>query len=146
LSRIEAHVFSLCYALAAILIPASVESLGDECFSLCIVLSSLTFESGSKLFRIGARAFVNCSRLESIVIPRSIQELVKDWGLGSSLREVTFESAASLQGMIDRDAVDLWGGFSIKIGDCDSDTDYLGSSIGRRFKNFAHLAPGVSVP
>jgi hypothetical protein len=73
------------------------------------------------------------------VIPRSIQELVKDWALGSSLREVTFESASSLQGMIDRDDVDLSGGFSIKIDDCDSDIDSLGNSIGHKFKNFAHL-------
>jgi hypothetical protein len=52
---------------------------------------------------------------------------------------VTFESAASLQRMIDNEMVDLRGGFSIRIEDCDSDIDSLGSSIGRKFKNFEHL-------
>jgi hypothetical protein len=71
--------------------------------------------------------------LKSIVIPRSIQELAKDWALDSQLAQVTFESAASLQRMLDLDCVDLSGGFEIKIYECDSDTDSLGSSIDRRF-------------
>jgi hypothetical protein len=128
-----------CCPLKSVSIPASVESLGDECFAGCDELSSFTFESGSKLLRIGLRVFAGSKLLESIVIPRSIKELVKDWACGSSLWEVTFESAASLQKMIDQDAVDLSEGFSIKIEGCDSDIDYLGSSIAHRFKNFAHL-------
>jgi hypothetical protein len=79
------------------------------------------------------------------VIPRSIQELVKDWALKSSLDRVTFESAASLQRMLDGDYVDLSGGFVINIDDCDSDIDSLGSSIGRRFKQFSHLIHCESV-
>jgi hypothetical protein len=73
------------------------------------------------------------------VIPRSIEELVKDWAAQSSLEQVTFESAASLQTMIDGDCVDLSKRFTIKIDDCDSDIDSLGSSIGRRFNHFSHL-------
>jgi hypothetical protein len=41
--------------------------------------------------------------------------------------------------MIDLDEVDLEGCFVIKIDDCDSDIDSLGSSIGRRFDRFSHL-------
>jgi hypothetical protein len=77
--------------------------------------------------------------LKSIVIPRSIRELVKDWAMGSSLEFVIFESAASLQRMLDGDCADLSGGFVIKIDECDSDIDSLGCSIGRRFKHFSHL-------
>jgi hypothetical protein len=73
------------------------------------------------------------------VIPRSIEELVKDWAAHSSLKHVTFESAASLQRMIDGDCVDLSKCFTIKIPNCDSDIDSLGSSIGRRFNHFSHL-------
>jgi hypothetical protein len=125
--------------LQSISIPASVENIGEECFSRCSTLSSVTFESGSNPVKIHARAFCGCWRLKSIVIPRSIQELAKDWALESSLEEVTFASAASLQKMIDLDCVDLSGGFVIKIYECDSDTGSLGSSIGRRFKEFSHL-------
>jgi hypothetical protein len=72
-------------------------------FSYCFSLSSLTFESGSNLARIHARAFSCSPLLKSIMIPRSIQGVVKDWALESSLDEVTFESAAPLQRMIDGD-------------------------------------------
>jgi hypothetical protein len=99
----------------------------------------VTFESVSNPVKIHARAFSDSPQLESIVIPRSIQELAKDWALESSLDDVTFESAASLQSMIDGYWVDLNGGFSVKIDDCDSDLDSLASSIGRRFENFSHL-------
>jgi hypothetical protein len=73
------------------------------------------------------------------VIPRSIQELTKDWAERSSFEQVTFESAASLQRMLDGDCVDLSGGFVVKIDECDSDIGSLGSSIGRRFNHFSHL-------
>jgi hypothetical protein len=73
------------------------------------------------------------------VIPRSIRELVKDWALESSLEQVIFESAASLQRTLDSDCVDLTEGIGIRIDDCNSDIDSLGSSIGRRFNHFSHL-------
>jgi hypothetical protein len=139
LLRIEASLFSLCTGLRSISIPASVESLGKECFWGCRALSSVQFESGSNLARIYACALGHCGLLKSIVIPGLIQELVKDWAMASALEEVTFESAASLQKMIDRDCVDLSKSFVIKIANCDSDIDSLGSSIGRRFKQFSHL-------
>jgi hypothetical protein len=74
------------------------------------------------------------------VIPSLIRELVKDWALESSFGHVTFESAASLQRMINDDGVDLGGRFMIKIDDRDSDIDSLASSIGRRFNHFPSLA------
>jgi hypothetical protein len=38
--------------LVEIVIPSSVEMLGERCFSGCRSLSSITFESGSRLSRI----------------------------------------------------------------------------------------------
>jgi hypothetical protein len=73
------------------------------------------------------------------VIPRSFTELVKDWALESSLEQVTFESAASLQRMLDGDCVDLSEGIGIRIGEWDSDPDALSSSIARRFDHFSHF-------
>jgi hypothetical protein len=66
-------------------------------------------------------------------------ELVKDWALESSLKQVTFESAASLQRMIDGDCIDLSKRFAIKIDNYDSDLDSLVSSIRRRFSHFSHF-------
>jgi hypothetical protein len=73
------------------------------------------------------------------MIPGSIRESVKDWALESSLEQVTFESAASLQRMIDSDCVDLSESIIIRIGEWDSDPDALSSSIGRGFNQFYHL-------
>jgi hypothetical protein len=48
LSRIESEAFSGT-VLIEIILPASVEILGEDCFSKCGSLSSVTFESGSRL-------------------------------------------------------------------------------------------------
>jgi hypothetical protein len=127
----------------SISIPASVETLGEECFACDNLLSPLAFESGSKIVRIHSAAFSSSPLLKSIVISGYIRELARDWALGSSLKYVIFESAASLQRMLDCDCVDLAGHFMINIGECDSDIDSLATSIGRRFKHFSHLVQSL---
>jgi hypothetical protein len=139
LVRTEARAFYNCLELESISIPASVESLGEECFSECTSLRSVTFESGSNLARIHARAFDSSLLLSRIVIPRSIKALAEDWALGCRLSRVIFESAASLQRMLDGDCVDLSEDFVIQIDNCDSDIASLSSSIGHRFKHFSRL-------
>jgi hypothetical protein len=47
--------------------------LGRGCFYHCISLSSLTFESGSKLTRIDANALHGCTSIKSICLPASLQ-------------------------------------------------------------------------
>jgi hypothetical protein len=51
LSRIEKEVFRGT-GLIEIVIPSSVEFLGERCFSECESLSSVTFESGSRFLQI----------------------------------------------------------------------------------------------
>jgi hypothetical protein len=46
--------------------------LGSSCFSCCKPLSSISFESNSRLIRIESNAFA-WSSLESIEIPRNVQ-------------------------------------------------------------------------
>jgi hypothetical protein len=65
---LEAFSFS---SLQSIVIPRSVEILGSMCFSFCESLSSITFESNSRLKRIDARALQNTS-LRSVVIPPTV--------------------------------------------------------------------------
>jgi hypothetical protein len=115
--------------LQSISLPASVEFLGESSFSLCKSLSSLAFESGSKLTRIKAHAFHGCSSLESILIPRSVKNLSHNWAFRSSLRQVVFESALSLRMMIETDKVDLSEGFEIKFIDYDCALDFPGYSV-----------------
>jgi hypothetical protein len=53
-------------------IPWNIKTLGVACFSKCESLSSISFESNSRLIRIESDAF-SFSSLRSIVIPRSVQ-------------------------------------------------------------------------
>jgi hypothetical protein len=113
LTRIESKALSGCSSLESICLPSSVEFLGESSFYGCQSLRSFTFESGSNLTQIEAKAFDGCSSLKSILISRCIQELRKDWAVGSSLREVTFESALSLRMLIESRKVDLRQNFAL---------------------------------
>jgi hypothetical protein len=46
LSLIETKVFRACSSLSSICVPASVETIGESCFSDCSALTTVTFESG----------------------------------------------------------------------------------------------------
>jgi hypothetical protein len=55
--------------LRSICIPSSVEIMGDSCFGSCTSLSSLTFESGSKIARINWGIAPACPLLDGIFVP-----------------------------------------------------------------------------
>jgi hypothetical protein len=83
--------------LKSIIIPSSVEVLGEFCFSNCHSLSSITFESDSHLQRIEKSAF-SSSGLKSIVIPSSVEVLCEScFSRCESLSSITFESDSHLQ-------------------------------------------------
>jgi hypothetical protein len=74
------------------LIPNSVEILGSGCFSSCKSLSSITFESGSRLTRIESAASRGSS-LQSIIIPSSVEVLrSKCFSCCRSLSSISIES------------------------------------------------------
>ena len=52
-----------------------VTTIADEAFLNFAQLTSVVFEENSALQRIGSRAFYNCSRLLSIVIPSGVSIL-----------------------------------------------------------------------
>jgi hypothetical protein len=90
--------------LIEIIIPSSVEVLGEKCFYECRSLSLVTFESGSRLSRIEKLAFYRTGLIE-IIIPSSVEVL----GDGCfyecrSLSSVTFESGSKLR-EVGRDAL-----------------------------------------
>jgi hypothetical protein len=78
-------------------IPNSIQILCKSCFSCCISLSTLVFESGSTLTRIEEFAFSYCSSLKSICIPSSVQILCRLCFCScTSLSVLTFESGSKL--------------------------------------------------
>jgi hypothetical protein len=84
--------------LIEIILPASIEVLGEKCFSECRSLSSITFESGSRLSRIGKMAFLKTGLVE-MIHPASIEVLGANcFSECSSLISVTFESGSRFLG------------------------------------------------
>jgi hypothetical protein len=74
----------------------NIEILGSQCFSYCESLSSISFESTSRLIRIESKAFYNSS-LESIVIPSTVEILgSKCFSACQSLSSISFESNSRL--------------------------------------------------
>jgi hypothetical protein len=83
-------------SLVNITIPYSLALLGSLCFSCCNLLSSITFESDSRLIQIESSAF-SFSSLQSIVIPRSAELLCSScFSLCKSLSSITIESDSRL--------------------------------------------------
>lgn len=69
---IGGSAFQECTKLVSIVIPNSVTEIKAYAFWGCSALTTVSFESGSKLTSIGNRAFLYCSSLEHIVIPEGV--------------------------------------------------------------------------
>jgi hypothetical protein len=81
-----------------------VESLDQYCFDYCRSLSTVLFESGSKLLRLEHNAFCSCSSLSSICVPSSVRDLCRGcFSRCPSLSTVSFESESRLS-CLDTDA------------------------------------------
>jgi hypothetical protein len=78
-------------------IPSSVVILGKESFGGCKLLTSVIFESDSRLERIEESAFYQ-SGLKSIIIPSSVVVLGKEsFSYCRSLESMCFESSCRLE-------------------------------------------------
>jgi hypothetical protein len=95
LERIEWKVFQKT-GLKFVTVPASVEVLGENCFSSCRSLSSVTFALGSRLSRIEWWAFRETGLVETIV-PASVEVLGElCFSYCRSLSSTAFESESKL--------------------------------------------------
>jgi Ca2+-binding EF-hand superfamily protein len=80
-----------------ITIPASVEIIGEYCFSGCEWISEIAFAHGSQLREIQARAFYNCFSLRRIWIPPFVEVLDSNcFGCCTSLVAVIFDGDSCL--------------------------------------------------
>ena len=72
----------------------SVTSIGNEAFSLCYGLTSVTIGSG--VTNIGGSAFYGCSKLTSITIPNSVTSIGSDaFGSCSGLTSITIPNSVT---------------------------------------------------
>jgi hypothetical protein len=96
-SVISARMFCDSPSLNFICIPSTLMHIGKSCFSRCQSLSTLSFESNSKLDRIEGSAFSGCSSLKSICIPSSVRILCEScFSQCQSLSTLSFESNSKL--------------------------------------------------
>jgi hypothetical protein len=58
-----------------------VEMICEFCFDECTSLSTITFESNSKLSCIERFAFCRCSSLSTIYVPASLQPILGEYHL-----------------------------------------------------------------
>ncbi len=67
------EAFSGCSHLTSVTFPSGLTSIGTKAFYNCYALTSVTFPSG--LTSIGTMAFYNCEALTSITIPSSVTSI-----------------------------------------------------------------------
>lgn len=95
--RIADRAFNVYNSIAAIYIPASVESIGESAFASCLDLKTLTF-SGAALRLIGSYAFYNCASLTSVVLPNSVRAIgEKAFARCNELKELVLPEGQGLK-------------------------------------------------
>lgn len=73
LQNIGDRAFARCINLREIIIPSNVTSIQNSSFSGCINLSTLTFSKN--LLSIGSHAFQRCLSLKTVIIPEKVKRI-----------------------------------------------------------------------
>lgn len=95
----------------SVTVPANTEYIATDAFKDCGFITSISFETGSKLRVIDEYAFLNCSGIKQIVIPSSIEEVKNNAFYGCDyLYSVKYLAAKAIV-TIGNDAYYQAGGF-----------------------------------
>lgn len=76
--------------IESVVIPESVQEIGNNAFIRCKNLKSIQFQ-GQNLVKIGDRAFEGCENLEAVNIPSSVLQIGAQAFKSTGLKELTFE-------------------------------------------------------
>ena len=83
---------------AEVVVPKTVEVIGEGAFEFRNDLAKVSFEEGSVLHTISKGAFYTTQGLKSIVIPKSVVRICENaFDLSGSLESVTFEDGSNLE-------------------------------------------------
>ena len=83
------EAFTECTSLKSITIPASMKSIGDATFDFCTNLTSISILEG--ITAIGEAAFGRCFNLTNIIMPASVVSIGPDVFFDVSLRSIVFK-------------------------------------------------------
>ncbi len=76
-----------------IIVPDSVESIGDRAFSLSYDLETIEIGEASALKYIGDKAFYECNSLETINLPDCVEEIGSNAFTGTSVNDINITDA-----------------------------------------------------
>lgn len=90
------EAFKYCRSLESVSVPESVGIFGDRVFFSCENLVSIAFDPDIQLSSIGKYACADCSKLEQVTIPNSVQR-IKDFAFyGTKIKQLDFGSNSQL--------------------------------------------------
>jgi hypothetical protein len=100
----------------------SVISIQESCFRYCTKITSVIVEEGIK--RIGNDAFGNCSKIKSIVLPNSLEELDYPFVFCTSLQSITLSNSLTTicDGL-------FWGCESLESVEIPNSVTSMGTSV-----------------
>ena len=89
---IAPYAFNKCGAMASVIIPNTVKTIGDNAFAECTGLKSVTIPNSVKI--IGYESFRECSSLTSVNLPKSIAVIdIMAFAYCSALEDVYIDVA-----------------------------------------------------
>jgi len=111
LTELGSSAFEGCTSLKTVTIPASLTEIGSDAFSGCTSLGTVAFVPGSVLERICDGAFMDCVKLDGIVLPSTLKYLKSSsyYATGS-----VFKGCTSLTSIIIPDGMLQLGNESFK--------------------------------
>ena len=74
ITEIKSSAFNGCKAITSVVVPASVEKIGSDCWRSCSNLTSVVFEEGCSVQNIYAHTFDGCN-LTEIYLPNSVKQM-----------------------------------------------------------------------
>jgi len=75
LLRLEASAFKHCHSLREIVIPASVEFIGNDIFRCSKSLQRVVFALTSTIVELGSGMFSKCSNLRFVTLPHNVRSI-----------------------------------------------------------------------
>ena len=124
------HAFrQLENALTEIVIPASVEEIGNNSFHNCTQLQNIIFEEGSNLTTIGEQAFRNVMSVEEYIIPSNVNTIANEAFMGNKdLKRFYYPSRASFGESVfyTSNKLEYFGKYTINETDKTCSVSYIG--------------------
>ncbi len=75
LEEIKTNGIQSAVNITSIVIPAKVHTIGNNAFSGCNSIATITFAAGSQLATIGSQAFGGCSSVTELILPDNVTEI-----------------------------------------------------------------------